>query len=78
MLLMRFTQFENNDINNEKSGMEISGGDLQMAMGRKDVLRYSVMSLCRKGGKVASVEIMVYGNVLRMSSLRNGNRQAVV
>lgn len=30
-----------------------------MAMGRKDVLRYSMMSLCRKGGKVAKVEIMV-------------------
>lgn len=50
----------------------------QMAMGRKDVLRYSVMSLCRKGGNVANVEIMVYGNVLSISSLRNGNRQAVV
>lgn len=31
----------------------------RMAMGRKDVLRYSMMSLCRKGGKVANVEIMV-------------------
>lgn len=49
-----------------------------MAMGRKDVLRYSMMSLCRKGGKVAKVEIMVYGKVLRISSLRKGRRHVVV
>lgn len=31
----------------------------RMAMGMKDVLRYSMISLCRNGGKVAKVEIMV-------------------
>lgn len=29
------------------------------AMGRKEVLRYSMMSLCRNGGNVAKVEIIV-------------------
>lgn len=32
---------------------------LHIAMGRKEVLRYSMMSLWRKGGNVAKVEIMV-------------------
>lgn len=31
----------------------------QIAMGRKDVLRYSMMSLWRNGGNVANVEIIV-------------------
>lgn len=30
-----------------------------IAMGRKEVLRYSMMSLWRKGGNVAKVEIIV-------------------
>lgn len=51
---------------------------LHIAMGRKEVLKYSMMSLCRNGGNVAKVEIIVYGKVLRMSSLRKGRRQVVV
>lgn len=52
--------------------------DLHIAIGRKEVLKYSMMSLCRNGGKVANVEIIVYGKVLRISSLRKGRRQVVV
>lgn len=51
---------------------------LHIAMGKNEVLRYSTMSLCRKGGNVANVEIMVYGKVLKMSSLRNGSKHVVV
>lgn len=47
-------------------------------MGKNDVLRYSMISLCRNGGNVAKVEIIVYGKVLKMSSLRKGSKHVVV
>lgn len=56
----------------------MTGIYLHIAMGKKDVLRYSMISLCRNGGKVASVEIIVYGKVLKMSSLRKGSKHVVV
>lgn len=37
----------------------VIGPYLHIAIGRKEVLRYSMMSLWRKGGNVAKVEIIV-------------------